>query len=391
MKKRIVLPLLALALLLSLGVLAAPAEDKAKDRPLSDELKPFVEKGTLAGAVLLVADKDKVLTLEAVGHADVAAKKEMRTDSLFWIASMSKPITAVALMMLVDEGKVKLDDPVEKYLPEFAEQAVVAARGEDLVVLRKAKQPILVRHLLTHTSGMPFASRLERPTLDRLTLREATLSYAMTPLQTEPGTKHSYSNAGINTAGRIIEVVSKMPYEKFLQERLFDPLGMKDTTFWPDEKQVARLAKSYRPNKAKDGLEETKIGQLIYPLSDRKRQPMPAGGLFSTASDLSNFCRMMLEGGTFGGKEYLSKEAVKEMTRDQTGGLTPSWGLGWAAGKKEGEPYGHGGAHGTNMSVDPKKGLVLIYLIQHTGGFPGKDGGKIRPTFEEAARRKYAK
>src|SRR5262249_51596634 len=158
-----------------------------------------------------------------------------------------------------------------------------------------------------------------------------------------------------NTAGRIIEVVAKMPYEKFLQEKLFDPLKMKDTTFWPDEKQVARLAKSYRPNKAKDGLEETKIGQLIYPLSDRKRQPMPAGGLFSTASDLANFCRMMLNGGTLDGKQYLSKEAVKEMTQDQTGGLKPTWGLGWAAGK-EGEPYGHGGAHGTDMKVDPKKG-----------------------------------
>jgi CubicO group peptidase (beta-lactamase class C family) len=166
---------------------------------------------------------------------------------------------------------------------------------------------------------------------------------------------------------------------------------MKDTTFWPDEKQVARLAKSYKPNKAKDGLEEVKIGQLTYPLSDReKRHPMPAGGLFSTASDLSNFCRMILDGGKFGGKEYLSEKAVKEMTKDHSG-LEKPWGLGWTTGKKEGEPFGHGGAHGTNMRVDPKRGLVLIYLIQHTGGFPGKDGGKIYPAFLDAATKRYAK
>src|SRR5262249_1112701 len=159
----------------------------------------------------------------------------------------------------------------------------------------RPKHPPTVRHLLSHTSGMPFRSAMEQPTLDRLTLRDCVLSYAMTPLGSEPGTEYQYSNAGINTAGRIIEVVSGMPYETFLQKRLFDPLGMKDTTFWPTEEQLKRLAKAYRP-KDKSGLEETTITQLQYPLADRNRKPMPAGGLFSTASDVGRFCQMILNG-----------------------------------------------------------------------------------------------
>jgi len=392
--KRVLLPLLLVAVVLPLGVGPGRADDKVdKAKGIAAELQPFVDDGTLAGAVLLVANKDKVLTLEAVGYADVTAKKTMQTDSIFWIASMTKPITAVALMMLVDEGKVKIDDPVSKYLPEFSDQWVIAEKEKDRLVLGRPKQAILVRHLLTHTSGMPFLSRMETPTIDRLTLRDATLSYAMTPLQSEPGTKVSYSNAGINTAGRIIEVVSKMPYETFLQKRLFDPLGMKDTTFWPDEKQLTRVAKSYRPNKEKTALEETTVTALAHPLSDRKRQPVPAGGLYSTATDLAAPCRMMLNGGVNDGNtRLLSEDVVKQMTKDQTGLATP-WGLGWTAGKKEGGPYGHGGAYGTNMTVDPERGLVLIYMIQHAG-YPGKDGKEakeIQPTFTRAAIKRYAK
>jgi CubicO group peptidase (beta-lactamase class C family) len=344
-----------------------------------------VDSHTLAGAVTLVASKDRVLSLEAVGYADVAAKKPMRTDALFWIASMSKPITAAAVMMLVDGGKVKLDDPAEKYLPELKDLRV--ADGKEL---RKPKHPVTVRHLLSHTSGMPFKSAQEEPTLDRLSLRDGVLNYAKTPLQSEPGTRYAYSNAGINTAGRIIEVVSGMPYETFLQKRLFDPLGMKDTTFWPAKEELARLAKSYRPNKEKTGLEEIKITQLRYPLDDRKRQPMPAGGLFSTAADVAAFCRMVLAGGAFEGKRYLSEKAVREMTTSQTGKLPQSYGLGWSTPRKPGGPFGHGGAYRTNMQIDPKRQLVLVFLVQH-GGYPGKDGDKIYPTFEKAALEKFGK
>jgi CubicO group peptidase (beta-lactamase class C family) len=368
-------------LLLSLFVTLSPAAEDPPAKGLATVLQPFVDSHSLAGAVVLVADKDKVLDLEAVGFADIAGKKAMKPDALFWIASQSKPITATALMILVDEGKVKLDDPVSKYLPEFKD-VMLEEKDKGTTSLKKPTQTMTVRHLLSHTSGLPFRSAKEQPTLDLLTLREGVASYAQTPLQSEPGTKYAYSNAGINTAGRIIEVVSGMPYEDFLDKRLFGPLGMKDTTFWPSEEQVSRLAKSYKPTQDKKNLEETKIDQLKYPLSDRKRQPMPAGGLFSTASDVSRFCQMLLNEGTLNGKRILSVEAVKEMSRRQTPEtLKDSYGLGFSVG---GGNFGHGGAMSTNMNIDTKRGLVTVWMVQETGGFPN-DGGKASGAFRKAA------
>jgi CubicO group peptidase (beta-lactamase class C family) len=337
--------------------------------------------------VVLVADCDKVLCTEAVGFADVAGKVPMRTDALFWIASQSKPITAVALMTLVDEGKVRLDDPVEKYLPEFRGQWLAAERDKEHVLLRRPSRKVTVRDILSHTSGLPFRSAMEEPTLDALRLRDAVRSYAMTPLEFEPGQRYQYSNAGINTAGRIIEVVTKMPYEDYLQKRLFDPLGMSDTTFWPSKEQLTRLAKSYKPGPNRTGLEETTIGQLTYPLDNRNRQPMPAGGLFSTAADLAKFCRMMLAGGVLDGRRILSDAAVKEMTRKQTAlTIKEGYGLGWSV---SGSKFGHGGAYATDMSVDRERGLVLIFLVQHAG-FLG-DGAKSKDAFTRAALEKYGK
>jgi CubicO group peptidase (beta-lactamase class C family) len=370
--------------ILLLTPLLTPAEDPPA-KGVTAVLQPFVERHALAGAVTLVADKERVLSLEAVGYADITANKSMPTDALFWIASQSKSITAVALLMLVDEGKVKLDDPVEKYLPEFKGQWLTAEQDNKHMMLTKPKHSPTVRHILSHTSGMPFASAMERPTLDLLPLRVAVSSYAMTPLLFEPGQKAQYSNAGINTAGRIIEVVSGMAYEEFLNKRLLEPLGMKDTTFWPTEEQLKRLAKSYRPSADKSDLEETPISQLKYPLSDRHRQPMPAGGLFSTASDIGRFCQMMLNRGTFADKRYLSEDAVKEMTKKQTGeGVSQNFGLGWFV---FGDGFGHGGAQSTSMKVNTQHGLVLVYLVQHAG-FP-KDGNKSQGTFEKAALERF--
>ncbi len=239
----------------------------ADEPKVSKGLQTFVEKGSLAGAVVAVASPDKVLAMEAVGYADREAKTPMQNNDLFWIASMSKPMTAAALMILVDEKKIDLDAPVENYLPEFKKQMQIVESDKDHIVLQRPKRLPTVRDLLRHTSGMPFKSEMEEPTLDRFSLKDGVRSYAMTPLQYEPGTKHAYSNAGINTAGRIIEVVSGMPYEVFMEKRLFAPLGMKDTTFWPNEEQLKRLAKSYRANKD-NGLEMLTVGQLQYPLND---------------------------------------------------------------------------------------------------------------------------
>ena len=331
---------------------------------------------------MMVADKSKVLTAEAVGWADIAAQKPMKLDAMFWIASQSKPITAAALMLLVDEGKVNVDDPVEKYLPEFRGQMVVAEKDAEHLLLRRPKHPITVKNVLAHTSGLPFKSAFESPTLDLYPLSVRVRSYTMTSLDFEPDSQYQYSNAGINTAARIIEVVAKMSFEKFLDERLFHPLGMKDTTFWPSEEQVARIAKAYKPGMGNKGLEETKIDQLHYPLTDRtQRFPMPAGGLFSTAADLARFYQMLLNHGQLDGKRYLSESAVKQLTGRQTPpGLAISYGFGFAVGDGF---FGHGGAFSTNTFADTKRGLISIWLVQHAG-FPG-EGGKSQGAFQKAA------
>jgi len=374
---------LTLAAALGLPAFVQGASDSPDARAaLVRSVQPFVDRQELAGAVMLVADREKVLAAGAVGWADAGAKKPMQTDSMFWIASQSKPITAAALMMLVDEGKVNVDDPVEKYLPEFRGQMVVAEKDADHVLLRKPRHPITVQNTLTHTSGLPFQSALEGPTLDQFPLCARVRSYAMTPLEFQPDTEYRYSNAGINTAGRIIEVVSGMSFERFLDERLFRPLGMTDTTFWPTDAQVSRIAKSYKPGPGKKGLKETTIGQLRYPLTDRaERFSMPAGGLFSTARDVARFYQMLLGGGQVDGKRYLSEAAVKQMTGRQTpADVKGSYGFGLAVGN---DFFGHGGAYSTNTSADTKRGLILVWLVQHAG-FPG-EGAKAQEAFRKAA------
>jgi CubicO group peptidase (beta-lactamase class C family) len=376
----------------------------ADEPKVSKGLRTFVEKGSLAGAVVAVASPDKVLAMEAVGYADREAKTPMQNNDLFWIASMSKPMTAAALMILVDEKKIDLDAPVENYLPEFKKQMQIVESDKDHIVLQRPKRLPTVRDLLRHTSGMPFKSEMEEPTLDRFSLKDGVRSYAMTPLQYEPGTKHAYSNAGINTAGRIIEVVSGMPYEVFMEKRLLAPLGMKDTTFWPNEEQLKRLAKSYRANKD-NGLEMLTVGQLQYPLNDSRRQPMPAGGYFSTTADVVAFGQMVLRGGkTADGKQLISEASVREMTSTQTGEIINKgkgeggYGLGFSTSRmSKGEkgpvvagPCGHGGAFSTNLWIDPDRNLVTVYMVQHAG-YPNNEGSKIRQTFEQAAVAAFAK
>ncbi len=371
-------------LLLLISVFVTKESAFAEDAPLAKVLQPFVDNHTLAGAVALVATKDKVLDVESVGWMDIAAQKPMRNDAVFWIASQSKPITAAALMILVDEGKINLDDAVEKYLPEFRGQMVIAEQDDTHRLLKKPVHPITVGNILSHTSGLPFASPLETPTLDLYPLEVRVRSYAMAPLQFEPDSKYQYSNAGINTAGRIIEVVSEIPYEEFLNKRLFEPLRLKDTTFWPNDEQIARIAHSYKPGPNNTGLEAINIGQLRYPLNDKAhRFPMPAGGLFSTAADMARFCQMIMNGGALEGKRYLSENAVKTMTSKQTGALPDGYGLGWSTGGPGPDWFGHGGAYSTNMTIDAKSGLIFIWMVQHAG-FPG-EGGKSQEAFKQAA------
>jgi CubicO group peptidase (beta-lactamase class C family) len=367
-------------------------------------LRPYIQSGALAGAVTLVASKDQILSLEAIGCADLAARKPIKTDQMFWIASMTKPMAASLLMMLVDEQKVDLDAPVEKYLPGFKGQMVETRRDDQHVLLSPLDRPITVTDVLRHTSGLPFLSRLETK-IDIISLREAGFAAALTNLVSQPGTKYLYSNCGMNVVGRIVEVASGLPFAQFLDQRLLRPLKMTDTTFWPSDAQVARLAKTYKPNAQNTHLEEAKTDFLTYPLQDRSRHVHPGGGLFSTATDVSQFCRMILNGGSYNGRQFLSPASIRRMTTTQTGNLPVDsgppgggYGLGWLTTRADPGnttaalvgKCGHGGALATRFWIHPDHGIATIYLVQHQG-YAGPDGDKIDPAFVDAALEAFGK
>ena len=243
--------ILAVALL-ALQVWAAPPAGMDPERlaRIPARMKQFVERGSVAGTVTLVARHGTVASLEATGYQDLEKKIPMRTDSIFQIMSMTKPVTAIGIMLLVEEGRLGLNDPVERHLPEFRGQWVIDSKPDDKTrILKRSPRPITVRDLLTHTSGMagvpPEGMKELLFKLDR-SLADAVLVYSQQPLEFDPGKKWSYSNTGIATLGRIIEVISGMPYEKFLESRIFQPLGMKDTFIFPPEDKKPRIAMVYK-------------------------------------------------------------------------------------------------------------------------------------------------
>ena len=382
------------------------ASASARDVPqtIAGSLQPFVEDHTIAGAVTLVVGKDGVRNLEAVGVRDLAQKDAMPKDAMFWIASMTKPMTAMAVMMLVEEGMLGLDDPVEKHLPEFKGQMLVEEKTPDKLVLKKPARAITIRDLLTHSSGLIGKSPVDGAALDTMTIKEAVLTFALSPLTFEPGSKWSYCNPGITTLGRLVEVASGQSYADFMQQRLFGPLGMTNTTFWPDKSQLARLATAYKPNATGDGLEPTSITYLSSDLSDRKRMALPAGGLFSCAVDLARIYQMVLNEGELDGHRYLKAETLREMTTSQLGDMKVSFadgmnmGLGFHVVKTpmgvteslSPGTFGHGGAYGTQAWIDPVRGLAMVLLIQRAG-LPNSDQSEMRRVFQKVAVEKFGK
>lgn len=380
--------ILALALGPSMScIVAAPGGNEGK---IGEALQRFVEDGTIAGAVGLVADRDGVRWHGAVGKSDLATGRAMAKENLFWIASMTKPMTGAAIAMLEEQGKLSAKDPVEKYLPEFKGMWMIASQTKDETVLKRPSRPITIHDLLTHASGL---NDLEPPRHD-CSLAELAMAYSQKPLLFEPGSQWKYCNTGINTLGRIIEVVSKKTYADFMREHLFEPLGMKDTTFWPWGEKVA---KSYK-QKEGGGLEEIGIRHLKGDLADHSRTAFPMGGLFSTAQDVSRFYRMLLRGGELDGRRVLKPETVARMTSVQSGdlktGFVDGMGYGYACGIVR-EPqgvtsmlspgtFGHGGAHGTQSWADPKRGIAYILMIQRAG-FPNGDASDVRLAFQQAA------
>jgi CubicO group peptidase (beta-lactamase class C family) len=373
----------------------APPNAAALDQ-ISPAMQKYMASGDISGAVTVVGRSDGFTHVTAVGFRDLEARKAMAKETLFRIASMTKPVTAIGIMILADARKLSPDDDVAKHLPEFKNQMLVADRGKDTLTLKKPARPVKLRDLLTHTGGIaPYPPGVDDVYQKRnRTLAETTLAAALRPLEFEPGSKWAYSNSGIDTLGRVIEVVSGESYESFLQKRVFAPLGMTDTTFYPTAEQMNRIALTYSK---KDGKLVAGPFDLVG-LPPHPRHPIPAGGLVSCAADLAKLYRMMLNNGTLNGHRILSERAIADMTRTQTGDIKTgfvdgmSWGLGWQVVK---EPkgvtgmlspgtYGHGGAFGTQAWLDPKRDLFVVLLIQRTG-LPNGDASPMRKTLQEIA------
>jgi len=362
-------------------------------------MQAMIERNEIAGAVTAVVTKDKVLHFETTGLADVAAKRAMAPDNLFWIASMTKPVTGVAVLMLQDEGKLNVADPVAKYLPEFAALKTPSGKPANLTITQ----------ILTHTSGLGEASG---PAAQQArTLADLVPIWLAAPMQYEPGAQWKYTQSGINAGARIVEVVSGMTFDVFVEKRIFQPLGMTSTTFYPSEAQRARLVTGYAKNKGTGALESVPPRPEYGP---RDRPPQGNGGLYSTAPDYARFCQMLLSGGTLDGRRYLSADAMKLLATPQTAdlptgffqaetygsrGANYGWGIttsilrvphpGVAAMLSPGT-YGHGGAWGTQAWIDPVKGVAYILMVQRSN-FPNSDASDVRGAFQQAAADALAK
>jgi len=357
-------------------------------------MEEMVAKNEIAGAVTMVMTKDKVLHLEGTGLADVGSKRAMAPDALFWIASMTKPVTGTAVLMLQDGGKLNVADPVAKYLPEFAALKTPSGKPANLTIAQ----------LLTHTSGLGEAGG--DGAKNAKTLADLVPLWLAAPMQYEPGAKWKYTQSGINAAARIVEVVSGMAFDAFLQKRLFDPLGMKDTTFYPTDAQRARLATGYAKNKDTGALEAAPPREFYE--GKRTRPPQGNGGLYSTAPDYARFCQMLLGGGTRDGVRILTSDAMKFLSTPQTGdlptgffqndtfgqhGMKYGWGLGTSILRTPHEgvaamlspgTFGHGGAWGTQAWIDPVRGVAYVMLVQRAN-FPNSDASEVRRAFQQAA------
>jgi len=372
---------------------------------ITGAMQKSVDDGRIAGGVSLVARHGKIAYFRAVGMADRDAHKPMRTDSIFRICSMSKPITSVAVMMLYEEGRFALSDPVSDYLPEFKHLKVLDPpwpqdKTSPPGALVDAKRPITILQLLTHTSGLTYQwnARVGKAYCDANvgsglkqqegTIGEGVKRLATIPLLFQPGDDWEYSLAD-DVLGRLVEVVSGMPFDKFLQERLFRPLGMKDTSlFLPDEK-VPRLATAYAYDEQK-GLHPILENQVMeeggfqftadYPYRGPHTYFSGGGGLCSTAEDYYRFCQMMLNGGELNGVHIISRKSVELMSQNHVYGKPDGnhYGLGFGTNSEPQQltelgsvgSFYWGGFYYTSFVIDPKEDLIAIFMgqLHPTGG-----------------------
>ena len=385
--------IISLLLLICLAAYATPLElPKAspEDVGMSSErlerIKPvmqeYVDENKLAGVLTMVARKGKVVHLETFGKMDIAQDKPIMEDTIFRIYSMSKPVTSVAVMALYEESHFRLDEKVSKFIPEFKDLKVFKSKTEDGMELDALEHEMTIRHLLTHTSGLTYgwgarpvdemyrAAKIFEP---GTTLSEMTQKLAKIPLVFQPGTKWEYS-VSVDVLGYLVEVISGMPFEQFLQQRLFKPLGMVDTGFDVPENKRHRYAELYRPQ-TEGGIEVV----TDVPLSNGPHRFFPSGGggLVSTASDYMRFCQMLLNGGVLDGVRILGRKTVdivrmNHVPDDVAGDRDTGFGLGFSVVldvRKTGElssagTIGWGGAAATTFWIDPQEQLIGVLMTQ---------------------------
>ncbi|MEP7307572.1 MAG: serine hydrolase domain-containing protein [Acidobacteriota bacterium] len=372
---------------------------------IHDAVQRHIDAKDVSGAVTLVARKGRIAHLEAHGLMDIESNKPMPKDGIFRLASMSKPITGAAVMMLVEEGKIRLNDPVSRFIPEFKNlnkvavpkpglQAGGGGRGAaagggrggvpqefDAV---SASREITIKDLLTHGSGLMSgglgnSAAPQRAPTD--TLATFIPKLASVPLDFQPGTLWRYSGqAGFDTLSRVVEIASGQTYEQFLKQRLFDPLGMKDTGFYPSADGASRLVTLYARQAGalvRNPNQETGVSRVYF---------SGAGGIMTTAVDYLQFAQMMLNGGQLNGKRFLSPKTIELMTSNHTGDMVngqfgrPARGMGFglsmqmvldpiAADLRVGAgTFGWAGAYGCNVNMDPKENMVSIIMMQTPTG-----------------------
>lgn len=394
--------------LLAACLIALPASAAGRDYPLPStapaeqgfsaarlqRLDRFMQHATdpsgYLGGVVLVARNGRIVKWDSYGHRDLARRVPMQRNAIFRMYSMTKTVTAVAVLMLLEEGRLTLDDPVSRYLPEFADVPVLAGGTADAPVLRKPATPMTLLHLLTHTAGFSaglpgdeVAGQLrERADAESASdLQGYAARMARVPLAADPGTRFGYDSASSELAARVVEVVSGMPFDRFLRERIFTPLRMRDTGFSVPEAQRARVVDITTMGddgtlRLDDGVSAKTPGAPLRPYSSA------AGGLYSTAGDYARFSQMLLNGGQLDGEILLGRKTVEMMMRNQLTMLDPpvtqyrddeGFGLGGSVvleNGRRGQPgspgqFGWPGAASTSYTIDPKEQLVAILLLQH--------------------------
>jgi len=402
-----------LFLLLSVAVAAAQEIPLAKPESvgLSSErleriatsVQRSIDDKRLAGAVTLVARHGHVVWFKAQGMQDLDNSKAMRPDTIFRICSMTKPITTLAVMMLYEEGRFMLEDPISKYLPEFKNPKVLVKPANGKPYTIPATREITIRDLLRHTSGITYQWNEDLGPLYKEanvpsgllqydgTIADGVKSLAAQPLLFNPGDKWEYS-LGVDVLGRLVEVVSGKPLDEFFRIRIFEPLGMKDTYFYPPDSKLDRLATAYTyyPDKGLSRFPDTPIteGSFVYsadyPYRGSKKLFSGGAGLNSTAADYYRFCQMMLDGGKVGNTRLVSRKSIELMTHDQLGKISTGEDFGFGLGfgvKSEKFPLAELGSPGefdwggffyTAFSVDPKEQMIVIFMgqLHPTGDLP---------------------